>query len=170
MFNDRSRTKLMKPDFTQYTYFELLDALKNIDRETYPDRVDVIRKELDSIKNRFPFLGAPSDGFHKEDDSKSFLDKVFSVFSKDKPIKHYGGVDAYVSDFPAGKLHASSVSAYMIEDDEMLHFILRGYYQDGDGSSEVRLKLNAAGLKRLKEVVEQAELDIRKSSLSNDSQ
>jgi len=159
----------MKPDFTKYTYFELIDALKNIDRNLYPESVEIIEKEIDMLRHRFPFLGTPGNEFKKDVKTKSLWDKFLTAFAEDDPVKEYGGIDAYVSAYPSGKLHASSVSAYMIEENGLLYLVLRGYYGEGESHEAVRLKVNATGLKRLKEVIEQAEFDIRRKDLTSGS-
>ena len=38
----------MEPDYSGYTIAELEDALANIDREAFPDRVERIKNELNS--------------------------------------------------------------------------------------------------------------------------
>jgi hypothetical protein len=161
----------MIPDFSKYTYFELLDSLKSIDRVAYPERVELIEKELELVRHKFPFLGIPTEGFLLDENPKSFWEKIKDAFSGDKPVKVYGNIDAYVSEDPTGKFHASSVAAYLVEDYGNLNLVLRGSYQDSvyvdGGSGEVRLKINASSMKRLKEVIEQVESDINKKDLTS---
>ncbi len=161
----------MTPDFSKYTYFELLDSLENVDRLSYPERAEVIEKELERISHRLPFLGIPTDDFQVDEKPKSFWAKIKDMFSGDKPVKIYGNIDAYVTEGPTGNFHASSVAAYLVEDYGKLNLVFRGSYQDSTnvdrGGGEVRLKINASSLERLKAIIEQVESDINRKDLTS---
>ena len=163
----------MSPDFTKYTYFELLDALESIDRIAYPDRVKLIEQELELIRYKFPFLGIPTDGFRVNDETESIWKKMKEALCEDKPLKIYGNIEAEVSENNAGKFHTSSVSAYMVEEYGSLNLVLRGQYQDtlnvDSGGGVARLKINASNLNRLKDLLEEVESDLIRKDLTSTS-
>ena len=167
----------MKPDFSKYTYFELIDALNNIDGEEYPERVKEINEELSNIvekmKNvgfRLPFHGIPSAGFLRDKPKRGLWHKLKSVFSSsDKPVKFYGNVDAGISEGEKGSYYLTSVAAYMIEEKGFLNLVLRGQYYNNSGEvhEEARIKINASNITRLKELLMVAEADIKERNLTS---
>ncbi len=172
----------MEPDYSKYTYFELLDVLENVDSEKYPERVDRLRKELkvelvninESIQKlglRMPLIGIPSDDFLKEEEQpKTFLQKLTSVFDdSEKPVKTYGNIDASISGKEAGKYHYEGVSAYMVEEDGALNLVLRGEYFHviSDTLEVARIKVNASNISRLMCLLEKSEADIKSKNLTS---
>jgi len=162
----------MKPDYSKYTYFELLDSLESIDREAFPERIEEINNELINVVEkmkalgfRLPFFGIPSDGFLKDEKQPTNLwDKLKSAFSSsDKPIKIYGNFDASISGDDRGNYYLTAVAAYMIEEKGSLNLVLRGQYEDSENEFEEvsRIKLNASNITRLRHLLEVAEEDIK---------
>lgn len=167
----------MKPDYTKYTYLELLDALNCIDRKLYPERVKDINDELvnivEKMKNvgfRFPFHGIPSQGFLDGGERpKNLWQKIKSIFNfSDKPIKVYGNIDASISEGANGSFSLTSVAAYMIEDKGFLSLILRGEFHHNDRETHevARIKIDASNITRLKKLLEIAEADIQSCNLT----
>ncbi len=154
----------------------VLDCLNTIDRESYPERVEDIKKELENIVEKmdqlgliFPFYGIPSDGFlEQKKGPKSLWEKVKSAFScTDKPIKIYGNVDASISGGVMSNYSFSSVSAYLIEEGGMLKFVLRGESSDrnNDYIDVARIKVDASNVGRLRDLLERVEADIKSNNL-----
>lgn len=162
----------MNPDFSKYTYFELLDALRSIDSEKYPEKVKEINDELVNVVEkmkevgfRFPFYGIPSEGFlGGGEHRKSFWNKLKSAlgFSTDNPIKNYGNIDASISGADHGSYNFTSVAAYMVEDKGNLSLVLRGqFYNTSSEAHEVaRIKIDGSNISRLKDLLEVVQTDI----------
>lgn len=172
----------MKPDYSKYTYFELLDALKNIDSEKHPQRAEQIRsglkielvnlnEKINELGLRFPSLGIPSDDFIKEERPKTFWGKLKTAFSfSDKPIKIYGDIEASISENASGKYHLTTVAAYLTEEDGVLNLVLRGEQYGGidpDNLNVSRIKICASNIGRLKELIMQVEADIQIQDLTS---
>jgi hypothetical protein len=167
----------MTPDFSKYTYFELLDALNSIDREKHPERVKEINEELinivekmENVGFRLPFHGIPAVEFIKEELPKGLWHKIKSVFNfSDKPLKVYGNIDASISEGESGRYNLTSVAAYMIEDKGFLNLVLRGQFYDNSREvhEEARIKINASNIARLKEMLTLAEADIKAKNLTS---
>ena len=172
----------MNPDYSKYTYFELLDSLKNIDSDKHPERAERIRselkhelvninKEFKALGLRFPSLGIPSDDFLiEEEQPKTLWERMKNAFSfADKPIKVYGDIDASISENSNGKYHLTTVAAYLTEEEGMLNLVLRGEQYGGidpDALNVARIKICASNIGRLKELIEQVEADIRSRDLT----
>ena len=166
----------MTPDYSKYTYFELLDTLNSIDREEHPERVKEINEELinivekmENVGFRLPFQGIPSAEFIKEEPPKGLWHKIKSVFTfSDKPLKAYGNIDASISEGESGRYNLTSVAAYMIEEKGFLYLVLRGQFYDNNYElhEEARIKINASNVTRLKDILTLAEADIKTKNLT----
>ena len=63
----------LPPDYSRYSYDELIDTLKHIDRDQYPNRAEAIEVELD----RREAQQKPKKGLS---DNKECLEKLHPVY------------------------------------------------------------------------------------------
>ncbi|MCJ8270744.1 MAG: hypothetical protein MJK04_15240 [Psychrosphaera sp.] len=141
----------MKPDFSQYTYFELMEALESVDRDAYPERVTEIRNELEHVAARFPYVKVPSDSIEKMGDHHGIWHKLTHFVTGEQTIKEYGNIEAYISRSGEISFSSHATTAALVDDRGHVKFVLHGHHNDQEIGMQI--KMGPAGVKKLRDVL-----------------
>ncbi|MFT4925708.1 MAG: hypothetical protein ACI8WB_001803 [Phenylobacterium sp.] len=145
------------PDYSQYTFFELTDALEHINQQKYPERTQLILAELALLEARFPCIRVPVNGLIEKKPPDGLWQKFKAFFEEDTSAKTYGHIEAEIR-----KKHAepeeepyfpiSIISAVLEDNHGTLDFVLE--------SEHDAIRINAVNITRLRVILEKAEKDL----------